>query len=82
MYLISYASDRARMRGPFVAFVFVISMTGWLILLNELHNQRARYFGCICIVIGGYNSIPLCVSPRPNPTARRELTCRRRRTGS
>jgi hypothetical protein len=61
MYLISYASDRAHMRGPYVALVFVLSMVGWLVLLCELHNMHARYFGCICIVIGGYNAIPLYV---------------------
>lgn len=61
MYLISYFSDRAKSRGPFVAGVFVISIVGWLILLLELTDNRVRYFACICIVIGGYNNIPLYV---------------------
>lgn len=63
MYLISYFSDRMKLRGPFVAGVFTISIVGWLILLLELTNERVRYFACICIVIGGYNNIPLYVPP-------------------
>jgi hypothetical protein len=55
-----------RLRGPFIAAVFLISMVGWIILLKELHNMRARYFGCICIVIGGYNAIPLIMSWQAN----------------
>ncbi|EIM83806.1 MFS general substrate transporter [Stereum hirsutum FP-91666 SS1] len=68
MYLISYFSDRAKSRGPFVAGVFVISIVGWLILLLELTDNRVRYFACICIVIGGYNNIPLIMSWQSNNT--------------
>jgi hypothetical protein len=42
-------------RGPFVAIVFLCSIVGWAILLSVQHNNHARYFGCICIVVGGYN---------------------------
>jgi hypothetical protein len=62
MYLMSAASDRVKMRGPFVASVFVVALVGWVILLTVHHNNHARYFGCICIVIGGYCSIPLVQS--------------------
>jgi hypothetical protein len=56
------ASDRTRKRGPFVATVFILSLIGWIILLTVLHNNHARYFGCILIVIGGYCAIPLIMS--------------------
>lgn len=61
MYLVSYASDRAKMRGPFVVTIFLVSIVGWLILLTVRENNHARYFACICVVIGGYNNIPLYV---------------------
>lgn len=65
MLLLTSFSDRYQTRGLPAAFVFIIGLTGWAILMSvnahhpspgELH---ARYFGCICVVTAGYTNIPI-----------------------
>lgn len=62
MLLLNYASDRLRLRGPFIIFVFLINAIGWVLLLAIVNEQHVRYFACFCIVIGGYCTIPLIQS--------------------
>ena len=68
MILINYASDRLKLRGPFIIGVFATNVLGWVILLAVVDNQHARYFACFCIVIGGYCTIPLIQSWVSNNT--------------
>lgn len=61
MMVINTASDRARVRGPFVAGVFALNVVGFAVMLGT-DNMRARYFACFCIVLGCYCAIPLVQS--------------------
>lgn len=61
MMFINAASDRMRIRGPFVAGVFSLNVVGFAVLLGT-ENMKARYFACFCIVLGCYCAIPLVQS--------------------
>ena len=39
--------------------LYLHRIVGWATLLTILNNNKVWYFGCICIVIGRYNAIPL-----------------------
>ncbi|ORY27004.1 MFS general substrate transporter [Naematelia encephala] len=62
MILVNFASDRTRLRGPFIILVFFINVLGFVLLITVVSNEHARYFACFCIVIGGYCTIPLIQS--------------------
>jgi len=62
MLILTSLSDHYRSRGIFVAIVFAISSLGWILLLGVVDNEHLRYFATFCIVIGGYNAIPLIMS--------------------
>ncbi|WVO16886.1 hypothetical protein L204_104572 [Cryptococcus depauperatus] len=64
MLIITSWSDWRQSRGLPVAFVFVLGIVGWALLLSlDAHGHySARYFACICIVTAGYTNIPLMMS--------------------
>ncbi|KAH9820731.1 major facilitator superfamily domain-containing protein [Melampsora americana] len=68
MTLISIGSSRYKTRAIPIAFVFMISSIGWMILLYGEGFDRIRYFATFLIVIGGYAAIPLIIGWVSNNT--------------
>ncbi|KAG9119983.1 hypothetical protein FRC07_004711 [Ceratobasidium sp. 392] len=63
MLLIAKASDRLKLRGPFVAGVLMLSGIGYTILLAvPSSNNHARYGAIFLAVTGTYSGIPLAMS--------------------
>ncbi|KAG9117285.1 hypothetical protein FRC07_007380 [Ceratobasidium sp. 392] len=63
MLLIAKASDRLKLRGPFVAGVLMLSGIGYTILLTvPSTNNHARYGAIFLAVTGTYSGIPLAMS--------------------
>ncbi|QRV84149.1 major facilitator superfamily transporter [Ceratobasidium sp. AG-Ba] len=63
MLLVAKASDRMKLRGPFVAGVLVLSGIGYTILLAvPATNNHARYGAIFLAVTGTYCGIPLAMS--------------------
>ncbi|QRV98186.1 major facilitator superfamily transporter [Ceratobasidium sp. AG-Ba] len=63
MLLVAKASDRMKLRGPFVAGVLVLSGIGYTILLTvPATNNHARYGAIFLAVTGTYCGIPLAMS--------------------
>ncbi|KAF8608242.1 MFS general substrate transporter [Ceratobasidium sp. AG-I] len=63
MLLVAKASDRMKVRGPFVAGVLVLSGIGYTVLLTApTTNVHARYGAIFLAVTGTYCGIPLAMS--------------------
>ncbi|WRT64333.1 uncharacterized protein IL334_001265 [Kwoniella shivajii] len=68
MLLLTSFSDYKQSRGLPVAFVFVLGIVGWAVLLSVPASHitdsqySARYFACCLIVTAGYTNIPLIIS--------------------
>lgn len=63
MLIIAKLSDRAKMRGPFVAAVLALSGIGYTILLTvPTTSTKARYGAIFLAVSGTYTGIPLAMS--------------------
>ncbi|KAG8693711.1 hypothetical protein FRC09_010342 [Ceratobasidium sp. 395] len=63
MLLVAKASDRLKLRGPFVAGVLILSGIGYTILLAvPSTNNHARYAAIFLAVTGTYSGIPLAMS--------------------
>ncbi|KAG8681745.1 hypothetical protein FRC08_015428 [Ceratobasidium sp. 394] len=63
MLLVAKASDRLKLRGPFVAGVLILSGIGYTILLAVPEtNNHARYGAIFLSVTGTYCGIPLAMS--------------------
>ncbi|KAF8678709.1 mfs general substrate transporter [Rhizoctonia solani] len=63
MLVVAKISDRAKVRGPFVAAVLVLSAIGYTILLAvPTTATKARYGAIFLAVSGTYSGIPLAMS--------------------
>ncbi|KAI0738942.1 MFS general substrate transporter [Daedaleopsis nitida] len=52
-----YASDKLRVRGPFVIATSMVSGAGYILLLAVPSNNHVRYFATFCITSGTYGMI-------------------------
>ncbi|KIM70573.1 hypothetical protein SCLCIDRAFT_18679 [Scleroderma citrinum Foug A] len=62
LVIISYTSDKVRIRGPFIVASCAFGGLGYLILLGVTHNQYVRYFATFCVAVGTYTSIGLVLA--------------------
>ncbi|KAH9941701.1 MFS general substrate transporter [Epithele typhae] len=53
--LVSYASDRSQLRGPFVIATSSLSGIGYILLVTVADNKHVRYFATFCITSGTYS---------------------------
>lgn len=57
MYLIGWAGDRFRIRGPIVALNMVVALIG-LPILGWHPNNGVRYFGAFLVTAGAASNVP------------------------
>jgi hypothetical protein len=64
MFIVSFSSDKLRIRGLFVALMASISAIGFIILLatDPNANHHVRYFAVFLCVAPTFTNIPLCLS--------------------
>ncbi|KAJ7230528.1 MFS general substrate transporter [Mycena pura] len=62
--IIGALSDRARMRGPFIAALSLVGIVGYIILLGtDAEKQPAvGYAGCVIAAMGIYPGVPLILA--------------------
>jgi sugar phosphate permease len=69
MAVVSFLSDRYKIRGILVFFDSVIAMIGFAILIGVRTNEAVRYFAVFLIVAPTFTNIPLCLSWASNNNA-------------
>jgi sugar phosphate permease len=69
MAVISFLSDRFKIRGFFVFFDAMVAVIGFAILIGVQKNQAVRYFAVFLIVAPTFTNIPLCLSWASNNNA-------------
>ncbi|GAB5593247.1 hypothetical protein Unana1_08147 [Umbelopsis nana] len=62
MAIVSFLSDRYKIRGILVFIDAVIAMIGFAILIGIKYNEAVRYFAEFLIVAPTFTNIPLCLS--------------------
>ncbi|GAB5588219.1 hypothetical protein Unana1_03119 [Umbelopsis nana] len=69
MAVVSFLSDRYKIRGMFVFFDAMIAVIGFAILIGVKQNEAVRYFAVFLIVAPTFTNIPLCLSWASNNNA-------------
>lgn len=59
--VISFISDRCRLRLPFALGSCVLAIIGLALILGEKYDPQARYAGCFLAASGLYTAMPLLV---------------------
>ena len=57
----AYLSDHMRLRFPFIAFGFALTIAGLAILMNVQHHFSAQYAGLCLIAMGAFSAGPIIV---------------------
>lgn len=57
----AYSSDRIRLRFPFIAFGFTLTIAGLAILMTVHHNFSAQYAGLCLVAMGAFSAGPIIV---------------------
>lgn len=59
--IMSYLSDRTRLRTPFIAFGLALAIIGFAILMNIHHSFGPEYLGICLIAMGSFSAGPIIV---------------------
>ncbi|KAL7276237.1 hypothetical protein RUND412_000773 [Rhizina undulata] len=64
-FSLAWAADKARMRGPFIAFQSIVAIVG-LLLTAYHHNNGVRYFGTFLGIAGCQGNVPAVLAYQSN----------------